>query len=340
MRICCLFMSAIPLLLIPSQEKRDGEPRRSPFSPSEFQKAAEKFVDAINRDDQVMIHALTSKSIHESVSPLKLKQTRDWYIEQRGLIESVGNAVILSNCGRFDLVAERGGWTMELILTPDGLISGFIFEDPPPRIEIPERNITRLRLPFRGEWSVNWGGMKPEHNYHLNQSVDEKHAVDFGKRDAKGLDYRNGGKTNDDYYAYGQDILAVGEGEIVMAVDGVPDNLPGLINTYSATGNTIIIKHAKFEYSVYAHLRLNSIRVKLRDRVTSGQVIALCGNSGVSNAPHLHFHMMNTDVISQASGFPLVFSGVSLRRGDVNTMQESYSPVKDDFVSALSSGRK
>ena len=54
---------------------------------------------------------------------------------------------------------------------------------------------------------------------------------------------------------------------------------------YSALGNAIFIQHRKNEISVLAHLKLNSIRVKVGDKVDVGDLLGLCGNSGNSHSP-------------------------------------------------------
>jgi murein DD-endopeptidase MepM/ murein hydrolase activator NlpD len=48
--------------------------------------------------------------------------------------------------------------------------------------------------------------------------------------------------------------------------------------------------------------------VKAGDRVRSGQVIGLLGNSGSSSAgPHLHFHVSDANATLAAEGVPFVF---------------------------------
>ena len=54
-------------------------------------------------------------------------------------------------------------------------------------------------------------------------------------------------------------------------------------------GNHIVIRRGE-EYSLYAHLKPGSVRVKAEDSVTRGQQIAAVGSSGSSTEPHLHFH--------------------------------------------------
>ncbi|WP_329463738.1 M23 family metallopeptidase [Streptomyces sp. NBC_01431] len=59
-----------------------------------------------------------------------------------------------------------------------------------------------------------------------------------------------------------------------------------------AYGNAIVIKHADNTYSQYAHL--SRIDVRVGQSVTTGQRIALSGNTGNSSGPHLHFEIRTT----------------------------------------------
>lgn len=57
----------------------------------------------------------------------------------------------------------------------------------------------------------------------------------------------------------------------------------------SGFGNLLIIIHNYGFKSYYAHL--NKIKVKFGDVVSKGQEIALTGNTGLSNGPHLHYEV-------------------------------------------------
>ncbi|GLW01154.1 M23 family metallopeptidase [Streptomyces lavendulae] len=59
-----------------------------------------------------------------------------------------------------------------------------------------------------------------------------------------------------------------------------------------AYGNAIVIKHANNTYSQYAHL--SKIQVKVGQKVSVHQQIALSGNTGNSSGPHLHFEIRTT----------------------------------------------
>ncbi|MEU9255896.1 M23 family metallopeptidase [Streptomyces sp. NPDC048270] len=59
-----------------------------------------------------------------------------------------------------------------------------------------------------------------------------------------------------------------------------------------AYGNAIVIKHANNTYSQYAHL--SKIQVRIGQKVSVDQQIALSGNTGNSSGPHLHFEIRTT----------------------------------------------
>ncbi|WP_371678007.1 M23 family metallopeptidase [Streptomyces sp. NBC_01276] len=59
-----------------------------------------------------------------------------------------------------------------------------------------------------------------------------------------------------------------------------------------AYGNAVVIKHANNTYSQYAHL--SKIQVRIGQKVSVKQQIALSGNTGNSSGPHLHFEIRTT----------------------------------------------
>ena len=62
------------------------------------------------------------------------------------------------------------------------------------------------------------------------------------------------------------------------------------------------VSHGHF--AVYAHLQPGSLRIKVGDHVTAGQVLALVGNSGNSDAPRLHFRLVEANSPMAAEGTP------------------------------------
>lgn len=192
----------------------------------------------------------------------------------------------------------------------------------------PERNTSNLILPFKGEWTVFWGGDTQALNYHVT-TPSQKNAFDLVITDERGKSYQTNGKTNEDYYAFGKELIAPVSGEVVQVIDGIEDNQPGTMDPATVTGNTVIIKAGNNEYYLLAHFQQNSIKVKKGDHVTQGQVLGLCGNSGNSSEPHLHFHIQNTEDMGEATGIKCYFEEINVN----GTSKKDYSPIKGDRIS-------
>jgi murein DD-endopeptidase MepM/ murein hydrolase activator NlpD len=102
-------------------------------------------------------------------------------------------------------------------------------------------------------------------------------------------------------------------------------------------GNFVIIKHAEKEYSFIAHLKKDSVAVKAGDKVKQGQVIGLCGNSGHSTEPHIHFHLQDSSSFWIAAGLPVRFGNFSARAPGKETeeVRSSSFVSKNEIVKNL-----
>ena len=229
----------------------------------------------------------------------------------------------------YEAMFERETVALSIAVDEDLKISGLLVE---PSIETKfpkiERNITKLSLPFRGKWDITWGGDTKELNYHV-ESQAQKNAFDFLIKDTSGKIFKNDRKSNDDYYAFGQELTAPCDGEIVVAVDGVKDNIPGEFNPTFLTGNTVIIKIINNEFLFFAHLKNHSIKVKEGQIVKQGQVLGLCGNSGQSSEPHLHFHIQNIENMKKATGVKCYFDKIIVN----GLLKTDYSPIQNEKIS-------
>jgi murein DD-endopeptidase MepM/ murein hydrolase activator NlpD len=54
------------------------------------------------------------------------------------------------------------------------------------------------------------------------------------------------------------------------------------------------------------------MRIKVGDKVRRGQVLALLGNSGQADAPHLHFHIIDGNSPLGAEGMPYVIDSFEM----------------------------
>lgn len=164
-----------------------------------------------------------------------------------------------------------------------------------------------LRLPFDGGWYVYWGGRQPYQNHHV-RAPTQRFAYDFVVlRD--GSTHTDDGRENADYHCWGRPVLAPAPGRVVAAVDSVPDNDPGRLNRRSLPGNHVVVDHGTGERSLLAHLRHGSVAVEEGQRVERGQRLGVCGNSGRSSEPHLHYHLQTGDAFGEGVGLPAQFRG-------------------------------
>lgn len=223
---------------------------------------------------------------------------------------------------------EKGTIQLSLAVDENNAITG-IYAKPyeESNIQISTRNTTSMQLPFKGEWTVFWGGDTKEQNYHVVAKM-QKNAFDIIITNANGKSYRTDGKKNEDYYAFGQKIFAPCDAEVVFAVDGVKDNIPGVMNTMYVPGNAVLLKTQHNEYILLAHLLQASLRVKQGETIKAGQLIGLCGNSGNSSEPHLHFHLQDTENFAQATGIKCFFDTLMVN----GVKKANYSPVKGDKI--------
>jgi hypothetical protein len=142
--------------------------------------------------------------------------------------------------------------------------------------------------------------------------VPERFAIDFVQLDETDRLYSGPPTNNTSFRYFGDDILSVADGTVVTVVDGMPEQTPGRlpagITVRTAGGNHVVVDIGGGRYAFYAHLQTGSPRVRAGDRVRTGDVIARLGNSGNTDAPHLHFHVMDAPSPLQSNGLPFVFT--------------------------------
>jgi murein DD-endopeptidase MepM/ murein hydrolase activator NlpD len=162
-------------------------------------------------------------------------------------------------------------------------------------------NMIRTNLPFYGMWEVSQA-----HDGAITHKGDWRHAWDFIITDGNGQQYKSDGNELEDYFCYKKPVTAVADGTVESITDNIADNPVGVSNTRENWGNTVIIKHGDFLYSSLSHLVPGSIIVKEGQRVRRGEKLGLCGNSGRSPYPHLHFQMQYSQYIgSKTLDYPI-----------------------------------
>lgn len=297
------------------------------------QKMAQLFVSAYEAKDYARIDSQFNREMKAAVPNEKFKEFLDNLKSNFGKIIKLDSPnFVAPSVANFPVEFERGKMVLFIALDAQGKIGGLSITTPPPvKPKNTSRNQTRLALPFRGEWLIVWGGDTVEQNQHRN-APNQRFAFDILKVNEKGSTHAGDGWKNEDFYAFGQEIIAPADGTVIYAVDGVHDNKPGESNRMFLPGNTIIVKHRENEYSLFAHFKQNSIRVKVGDKVTKNQVLGLCGNSGNSSEPHLHFQVQNTAFFEDEGSMKTFFERITVKSGDKIESKTDYSPVKGDIV--------
>ena len=310
----------------------------SPFTFAEqvqsarFEQTLKRMVKAVNTRDFTSIQQNFGEIMLKAFPLEKSKPFFENLLADYGKIKSLGTPRLSPpNQAVFPAHFERGRLDIKIILDNQDMIIGLWFLPYTPAIPVIEKHETKLRLPFKGNWLVVWGGDTRELNHH-HDVPNQKYAFDFLVADSKGKTYKSTGKKNEEYLAFGREVLSPADGIVTDVITGVRDNVPGSMNPYMALGNAVIIKHREYEISVLAHFKQGSIKVKVGDKVKRGQVIGLCGNSGNSSEPHLHYHLQNTPIIQDGTGIKCFFENVIIIRNSKEQSRAGLSPVKGDIV--------
>jgi Peptidase family M23 len=220
-----------------------------------------------------------------------------------------------------DRVTHRIAYT----LAPDSKDKAMIDR---PEIDGPEVAINRapaivIRPPFAGDgWLVTSACCKP--NVHRDERIAingarietaETFAIDWGKVKGDRL-FDGDGKTVEQFYGFGEDVLAVADGTVVSIHDGMSDATPVVAMIPKSTadygGNNVMTEIAPNVFAWYAHLRERSIAVKVGDAVKAGARIGKLGNTGPSEGPHLHLGLLDKPDPIAGRSLPFVFDSFTL----------------------------
>jgi Peptidase family M23 len=180
-----------------------------------------------------------------------------------------------------------------------------------------------------GSYLVANGGAGPSINAHatfLDQSARARrpywgiaHGVDIVALDRWGL--RADGLMPVDprrYVIFGRPVIAPCAGDIIVAIDGLPDMPVPKVDRSHLAGNHVILRCAKADI-LLGHFRKGSVRVRAGQRLKVGDGIAQVGNSGNTSEPHLHINAQlpgTSEAPFSGAPIPIRLEGRVLVRND------------------------
>lgn len=184
-------------------------------------------------------------------------------------------------------------------------------------VSISHEAVPALSPPFAGgTWLAGDGPSNTTNHRRAITAVDghiysaERFAIDWIKVGPNGDSRHDGAARNENWWGWGEPVLAVADGEITEVVDDYPDNTPRVlppVTLDNIAGNHVILKIAFNRYVTYAHLQHGSIKVRLHDHVRTGDTLALLGNSGNTTGAHLHMQVTDRGSVLEAQGVPFLF---------------------------------
>jgi len=264
--------------------------------------------------DAVGAHPIASFGAEQLASMLQPLGARNLADSKEKLVIGGGQTAIVYMCVTFDRKARIPAKLVHRVSTADATLEGAA-------IGTHHTELLVLGPPVEGaNWIADDGPSNGEDNHHRRgvvivdgQAVDSRrYAIDW-KQVVNGTSFSADPLDVHSYYSYGKSVLAVADGRVVVARDGLPDNIPGHgdafhpavpITLETVAGNTITLDLGGGQFAYYLHLRPGSLRVKTGDRVRRGQVLGSIGASGDAREPHLHFEVTTSSKLLAGEGLP------------------------------------
>lgn len=292
-----------------------------------YKKVSNIFANNYNKGNYNAIYAMFDANMQLSLPKEKAVSFFKYNVSPNGKIKKIEFVGLNLKKHVYKTTFEKGIFELMISLGNDDKINGFYLKPFIPKdLPVLERNVTKMMLPFNEEWTVSWGGIIVEENYHVAYK-NQKYAYDLLiTKDEK--TYNGNSKKNESYYVFGKEIIAPCDATVIKVIKGVKDNVPGEFNPEQLTGNTVVLKTANNEFILFAHFKENSIVVEENQQIKQGDLLGLCGNSGNSSEPHLHLSLQNVADMNIATGAKLFFEQIKVN----GIVKEDYIPVKNDKV--------
>jgi hypothetical protein len=191
-----------------------------------------------------------------------------------------------------------------------------------------------FHLPFGGRWFVMQGGDTLNVNEHMRVPA-QWYGTDFAEVGGPNLRalVKSTGSNASDFYSWDEPVLSPVDGEVTAVVSDLPDNELGVKDQSNPAGNHVVIRAAKNRYAYIAHLKRGSVTVKQGQRVSSGQPVGNCGNSGNSDFPHIHMHVQDTATFNIGIGQNIEFTQIAVELSGKQFDNVTWPLIRGIFVS-------
>jgi murein DD-endopeptidase MepM/ murein hydrolase activator NlpD len=218
-------------------------------------------------------------------------------------------------------------------------------------------NAVVVEFPLRGEGWVAVNSPADRIPSHGTNMLGQRYAYDFLKADQRAqVHYHPAGYLRTllfgvptrECYAWGAPVHSVFDGEVVVAVDGLPERgrvhpvreallaiwnaltftparLPSILGNHVFVGSGNVI-------AVFAHLAPGSVAVRSGQAVQTGEFIGRVGHTGNSTTPHLHFQLSDAIDPTAATGVPCAFRTYEVFRDGVWQKVQNGIPGKSDRI--------
>ncbi len=144
----------------------------------------------------------------------------------------------------------------------------------------------------------------------------QRFAIDWEQVDDEGRLLKGDPKSVTSYHIFGREVHAVADGKVASSrndlKEQVPGKLPEGLPVDEVDGNFVVLDIGNGAYVNYAHMQPGSVTVKAGDIVKRGTVLGKVGNTGNSQEPHLHLHVMDGPNPLMSNGIPYVFDNFTL----------------------------
>jgi Peptidase family M23 len=254
-----------------------------------------------------------------------------WTPRLYAVLFALALALALGNRSRSPSWPSRlSGWSLIAIILAGGLYSSVAVVSMLAGSRAPKEPHVELAFPLAGDaFLVVNGGADDRINAHQNilrlsgPRVDTwrgtAHSVDLVAIDRFGFRVTGVQPANPTRYrSFGIPVPAPCNGNVVKAIDGLPDMPVPQYDRKNMAGNYVVLACGDNQVML-AHFMLGSLAVRDGHATSVGQPLARLGNSGGSDEPHLHVHAQRpgtADAPFSGQAIPVRFDGQFLVRND------------------------